>query len=199
MRKLSELVKVLPGYPFRGKIDHDPVGDARAVQMKDVSDTGRVEWEELVRTELKGRRKPDWLQPGDVLFLVRGNKNFAVHLDEVPFPAVISPHFLLLKVKRNAKLLPAFLAWQINQAPAQRYLDASAEGTVQRSIRKGVLEDLPLVVPDLETQHVVVSYAQAARSEAEAYMELIANRERELRVVASKILNPDSVDTSTRS
>jgi hypothetical protein len=167
--------------------------------MKDVSDTGRVEWDELVRTELKGRRKPDWLQPCDVLFLVRGNKNFAVHLDEVPFTAVISPHFLLLKVKRNAKLLPAFLAWQINQAPAQRYMDASAEGTVQRSIRKGVLEDLPLVVPDLDTQQLVVNYAQAARSEAEAYMELIANRERELRVVASKILTPDSVDTSTRS
>ncbi len=199
MCKLSELVKVLPGYPFRGKIDHAPYGEARAVQMKDVSESGGVEWDELVRTELKGRRKPDWLQPGDVLFLVRGDKNFAVHLDEVPFPAVISPHFLLLKVKRNAKLLSSFLAWQINQAPAQRYLDASAEGTVQRSIRKGVLEDLSLVVPDLETQHVVVNYAQAARSEAEVYMELIASRERELRAVASKILNPDSVDTSTRS
>lgn len=199
MRKLSDLTKTLPGYPFRGKIDHVSSGDTRVIQMKDVSDTGRVDWDELVRTELKGRRKPDFLEPGDILFLVRGNHNFAVHLDEAPFPTVISPHFLLLKVKRNAELLPAFLAWQINQAPAQRYLDASAEGTVQRSIRKGVLEDLPLVVPDLETQRLVVNYAQAARSEAEAYMELIANRERELKVVASKILNPDSVDTSTRS
>lgn len=199
MRKLSELVKVLPGYPFRGKIDHDPSGDARVIQMRDVSDTGRVEWDELVRTELKGRRKPDWLEPGDVLFLVRGNHNFAVHLDEAPFPSVISPHFLLLKVKENAKLHPAFLAWQINQAPAQRYLDASAEGTVQRSIRKGVLEDLPLVVPDLDTQQLVVNYAQAAQSEADAYKELIANRERELKVVASKILDPDNKITSTRS
>lgn len=196
MRKLTELVKVIPGYPFRGKIDRDPDGDARAVQMKDVSDIGRVEWDELVQTDLKGRRKPDWLQPGDILFLVRGNKNFAVHLDEVPFPAVISPHFFLLKVKRNAKLLSAFLAWQINQAPAQRYLNASAEGSVQRSIRKGVLEDLPLVVPDLDTQQLVVNYVQSAQSEADAYMELIANRERELRAVASMILNPD---TSRRS
>ncbi|MGE4290623.1 MAG: hypothetical protein AB7E32_00310 [Desulfovibrio sp.] len=199
MQRLSSLVRILPSYPFRGKIDPAPEGEARAVQMKDVSEAGGVAWDELVRTELMGRRKPDWLLPGDVLFMVRGNKNFAVHLDEVPFPAVISPHFLLLKVKRNAKLLPAFLAWQINQAPAQRYLDASAEGTVQRSIRKGVLEDLPLVVPKLETQHVVVNYAQAARAEAETYLELIANRERELRGMASKVLNPDSVDTSTRS
>lgn len=199
MRKLSELVMILPGYPFRGKIDHDSDGDARAVQMKDVSETEGVEWDELVQTELKGRRKPDWLQSGDVLFLVRGNRFFAVHLDEVPFPAVISPHFLQLKVKRNTKLLPAFLAWQINQGPAQRYLESSAEGTVQRSIRKGVLEDLPLVVPDLNLQQLILNYAQAARSEADIYMELIANRERELQAMASKILNPDSVDTSTRS
>jgi len=193
---LSELVKVLPGYPFRGKIDHDPAGDARAVQMKDVSEAGEVAWDELVQTELKGRRKPDWLRSGDVLFLVRGNKFFAVYLDEVPFPAVISPHFLLLKVRQNTKLLPAFLAWQINQGPAQRYLESSAEGTLQRSIRRGVLEDLPLVVPDLNAQQLVVNYARAARSEADTYMELIANRERELQAMASKILNSD---TCTRS
>jgi hypothetical protein len=54
-------------------------------------------------------------------------------------------------------------------------------------------------IPDLDTQQLVVNYAQAARSEAEAYMELVANRERELRAVASMILNPDSVDTSRRS
>ncbi len=196
MRKLSDLVNVLPGYPFRGKIDHDPDGKARVILMKDVSEAGTVEWGELIRTELKGRRKPDWLEPGDVIFLVRGNKNFAVHLDEIPFSTVISPHFLLLRAKKNSKLLPAFLAWQINQAHSQRYLDASAEGTLQRSIRKGVLEDLPLVVPDLEKQQVIMNYAQAARLEAEVYMELIANRERELRIVASKILN---TDTSTRS
>jgi len=114
----------------------------------------------------------------------------------VPFPTVISPHFLLLRVKRNAKLLPEFLAWQINQGPAQRYLNTSAEGTVQRSIRKGVLEDLPLVVPDLDTQQLVMEYAQAAQLEAETYMELIANRERELKAMASRILNQD---TSRRS
>lgn len=164
--------------------------------MKDVSEAGEVAWDELVQTELKGRRKPDWLRSDDVLFLVRGNKFFAVYLDEVPFPAVISPHFLLLKVKRNTKMLPAFLAWQINQGPAQRYLESSAEGTVQRSIRKGVLEDLPLVVPDLDAQQLVVNYVRAARSEANTYMELLANRERELQAMASMILNPD---TCTRS
>lgn len=195
MQKLSELVKITPGYPFRGKIPEKGEGDAYAVQMKDVAEGSVKSWDDLVRTELGGRRKPDWLEVEDVLFLVRGNKNYAVHLDEVPLPSVISPHFLLLRVRSDAELVPAFLSWQINQAPAQRYFDASAEGSVQRSIRKAVLEALPLVVPDLETQHRVVSLAQAARSEAEIYMELIANRERELKAVASKILNPD---TSTR-
>ncbi|WP_223295078.1 restriction endonuclease subunit S [Nitratidesulfovibrio vulgaris] len=77
----------------------------------------------------------------------------------------------------------------MNQLPAQRYFEASAEGSVQRSIRKAVLADLPLVIPPKSTQHAVVRLAAAARQEAETYRKLIANREQELRAVASTILN----------
>lgn len=190
MQKLSNLVDVIPGYPFRGKIAESPDGDARAVQMKDVNEDGVKSWDKLIQTDLKGRRNPDWLEPEDVLFLVRGNKNYAVHLNEVPFPSVISPHFLLLRVKTNSGLIPAFLAWQINQAPAQRYFDASAEGTVQKSIRKAILEELPLVVPDHKIQQAIINLALAAQSEAVIYMELIASRNKELAAIASNLLAP---------
>lgn len=145
--KLSDVVNILPAHPFRGSIEEVADGTARAVQMKDIEDDGAVAWHSLVRTELSGRREPNWLQPQDILFLVRGSRNIAVLLDSVPFPAVISPHFLLLRVAPGAGVLPAFVAWQMNQLPAQRYFEASAEGSVQRSIRKAVLADLPLVIP----------------------------------------------------
>ncbi|WP_273191536.1 restriction endonuclease subunit S [Oleidesulfovibrio alaskensis] len=77
----------------------------------------------------------------------------------------------------------------MNQLPAQRYFEASAEGSVQRSIRKAVLADLPLVVPPKSTQQAIVRLAAAARQEAATYRKLIANREQELRAVASTILN----------
>lgn len=192
MSKLSEYVEVIPGYPFRERILENPDGDARVLQMKDVDPSVGISWDGLLKTDLKGRRKPDWLQADDVVFLLRGNRNFAVILKSVPEPTVISPHFFLLRVGRRVPLLPGFLAWQINQEPAQRYLEMSAEGTVQRSIRRGVLEDMPFVLPTIQEQEVVVRLSEAAKAEADTYKELIANRERMLRAVSLKILGQEN-------
>lgn len=192
MNSLSKLVDVIPGYPFRERILEDIHGNARVLQMKDVDESGAVAWDLLVRTELKGRRKPDWLRTGDVVFLLRGNKNFAVSLQNIPEPTVISPYFFLLRVKRQVPLLPEFLAWQINQEPAQRYLEMSAEGTVQRSIRRGVFEELQLILPGLQEQKTVVRLANTAKLEANKYHELIANRELMLKAVANKIFDQDN-------
>lgn len=192
MSKLSEYVEVIPGYPFRERILENPDGDARVLQMKDVDPSVGISWDGLLKTDLKGRRKPDWLQADDVVFLLRGNRNFAVILKSVPEPTVISPHFFLLRVGRQVPLLPGFLAWQINQKPAQRYFEMAAEGTVQRSIRRGVLEDMPFVLPTIQEQEVVVRLSEAAKSEADTYKELIANRERMLRAVSLKILGQEN-------
>jgi len=189
MQRLIELVDIHPGYPFRGKVAEVPGGRARVVQMKDVDKAGYVYWDKLVRTDLQGRREPDWLQVDDVLFLLRGNNNYALVLRDAPFPVVASPHFFLLRVKSSVPLLPGFLAWQLNQRSAQRYFDASAEGSWQRSIRRGILENLSLAIPDVETQKSVVGLADAVRLEVEAHNELIANRKQMLNSVASKILN----------
>lgn len=93
MQRLIELVDIRPGYPFRGKVAEVPDGQARVVQMKDVDESGYIYWDGLVSTDLKGRKEPDWLQVDDVLFLLRGNSNYALVLRESPFLMVASPHF----------------------------------------------------------------------------------------------------------
>lgn len=90
-------------------------------------------------------------------------------------------------------MIPGFLAWQLNQGAAQRYFDTSAEGSWQRSIRRGVLEALQLVVPDIETQRSVVALADAVRLEVEAHNKLIANRKRMLNSVASKNIEYEEI------
>ena len=168
-----------------------PDSGVHVVQMKDVDPEQGLYWESTQSTAITGKRKPDWLRPGDVLFLMRGRSNFAVHLAEVPVKAVCSPHFMLLRVKPGSGLLPDFLAWQINQEPAQRHLHAAAEGTVQMSIRRGELEHMPLVVPSMDIQQTVVQLDQAARQEAAICRKLLGNRQRMLRVVARQVLRED--------
>ena len=184
--ELAALADVQAGHPFRGSVPEDSEGNAFAVQMRDVSPDGGVAWDGLVRTSLDGRKSPVWLQSGDVIFAARGARNYALCLEDVPLQTVCSQYFFLIRVKSTG-LLPAFLAWQINRAPAQRYLAKNAEGTDQLSIRRGVLENLPIAVPPLEKQQRIVAFDKEASRERQLLEILIRNREQQLDALAFEL------------
>jgi restriction endonuclease S subunit len=151
------------------------------------AETG-VDWSGVARMALEGRREPDWLKAGDILFSARGNRNVAVCLDQPPVQAVCSPHFFLIRVTGGKPVLPEFIAWQINLPHSQRYLAQSATGSYITSIRRQVLEQLPLLLPNLEQQRLLVQLAQAARREKQLLEQLIENRQQELDLVAEQLL-----------
>jgi len=182
-----ELTDLQGGYPFRGSIEESANGDVLAVQMKDVDPEYGVNWAGIARTVLGGRKQPEWLKAGDILFVSKGARFYAVCIDEPPSPSVCSPHFFHLQVKNQAAVLPAFLAWQINEAPFQRQLQQVAEGSSQLSIRRPVLESLTLSIPSLADQHRIVALAELARQERHALHQLIRNREQQLRALAEDL------------
>ena len=186
--RIVKVAEIISGHPFRQRIKDDLTGRIRVVQMKDVSEAGSIDWDSTVRTNLKGRRSPDWLKQGDILLLIRGAKYIAVHLSEVPVKAVCSPHFLMLRVKTGLGLLSAFLAWQLNQPPAQKYFARTAEGSVHKSIRRAVLEDFIISIPDLTIQKTAINMAECARKEFEALEALVENKKRIMTEVAKRIL-----------
>ena len=185
--RLDEFVTVQFGFPFRGSIDSVPHGSVSVVQMKDVEPASGVNWAGLLRTELPGLKKPDWLQAGDVLFVSRGTRFYAVCLETPPGPSVCNPHFFHLRVLPKAPVLPGFVAWQINQAPFQRLLLQSAEGSSQLSIRRPVLESLALHIPSLVDQKRIVALAACAQRERQVLQGLIRNREQQLQVLAERL------------
>jgi len=187
-KTLGDLTAITAGYPIRDAVRDVPGGDVAVVQIRNVAvDTG-VDWPTVARTRLTGRREPDWLKPGDVLFAARGQRNVAVCLDQPPAHAVCSPHFFLIRVKDSKHALPEFLAWQMNLPPAQRYFEQSATGSYIKSIRRKVLETLPVLIPSLDRQRLLVRLARAARREKHLTQQLMENRQRELDLVARDVL-----------
>ena len=184
---IGSLTTLQSGYPFRGSIEESADGEALAVQMKDVDPDHGVNWSGVTRTSLAGRKQPDWLTAGDVLFVSKGARFYAVCIGEPPSPAVCSPHFFHLQVAPRVPLLPPFLAWQINQSPFQRQLQQAAEGSSQLSIRRPVLESLTLCVPSLTDQQRIVALADLARQERHALHQLIHNRELQLQALAESL------------
>lgn len=192
--KLKDVVDIKAGHPFRGRVEEDLNGNGFAIQMKDVEivgSTGVVRWDGLVQTNVVSRKEPDWLKAGAVLFVARGSRNFALYLKEVPVPSVCSQLFFLLRPPVES-LLPEFLAWQINQTPAQRYIEQSAEGSAQLGIRRAILEEMPIAVPPIQVQKQIIRLSETAYHEMKVMRQLIKNREQQLDAIARDLLNQDS-------
>ena len=181
---VGEIASLQAGYPFRGAIEEAHDGDVLVVQMKDVDPDSGVDWRGAIRTSLAGRKHPDWLRAGDVLFVAKGARFYAVCVDEPPAPAVCAPAFFHLRVKAPDCVDPAFLAWQINQPPFQRQLQQAAEGSGQLSIRRPVLEALLLHMPTMRQQRGIAALADLARCERQALHRLIRNRDLQLHALA---------------
>ena len=184
---LGQLVELRAGHPFRGAVPYAENGNGYVIQMRDVARDSGVSWPNLVRTRIQSRKTPDWLAPGDILFVARGTQNFALYLDDVPRQAVSSQYFFQLRVRQPAQLLSEFLAWQINSLPCQRHLAANAQGSSQLGIPRAVLEALPLAIPAVDTQKRLISLATAAHQEAHRLQALIHNRARQLDALALQL------------
>lgn len=187
MGKLKDYAEVRSGHPFRGSVPEVLDGFALTIQMRDVDEFAGVAWDRLARTSPKGRKKIEWLRSGDILFLARGAHNFAAFLDQVPENVICSQYFFVIRAT-DERILPAFLAWQINQSPAQTYLRKNAEGSDQQSIRRTILEQLPLVIPSFSQQRQLLNMTETAYQERLHHEKLIRNRELQVATAINKIL-----------
>lgn len=187
---LSEVVSIQAGYPFRGAITKVANGNVRVVQAKDISDLGELSTENLITTELTGKRKADWLEKGDILFTAKGGRYIASYIaDDMP-QVTLAPSLFLLRVNSAYKdsVNPEFLTWQINQPPVQRYLRNSAEGSNQVNIRKPVLAETAVILPDLTTQNTIAKLYRASIKENALLQRLIVNRQQQLNIIAHDLI-----------
>lgn len=187
---LGQCARLSAGFPFRGAVDALEPGPVGVIQMRNVEGDG-VDWQSLVRVTLPTKRAPDLLAEGDVIFTTRGRRNFALALTDIPGAAVCSPHFFVIQVHEPDQLQPDFLAWQINQKPAQEHLQQAATGSHILNITRGAIESLPIVIPPLNVQRSIIAVADAARQERDLIDALLDNRQRQLDAVAARLLTSE--------
>ena len=193
---LQDLASIQPGYPFRGKLPLQERGNTFVVQYRHLV-LGQPLTDKLGatldRVTLPGRKRPDYLWPGDIIFMAKGTRNDAALVAELPHNTVCTPNFYHIRLKPDAyNLMPEFLAWQLNHVDAQRYFAACSQGSVAPSITKSQLGSLPIVVPSIERQKRMVKLADAATREMQLYQQLIENRQRMVDAVGQQLLRPDT-------
>ncbi|WP_271912033.1 restriction endonuclease subunit S [Vreelandella alkaliphila] len=193
---LQSIAAIQPGYPFRGKLELDSQGDAFVVQYRHLV-VGEALYDPqgktLDRVMFTGRKHPEYLCSGDILFMAKGTRNDAAVVRELPRNTVCTPNFYHIRLTSSAcNVMPEFLAWQLNHIDAQRYFAMCSQGSAAPSITKSQLGNLPIVVPPIEQQALMVKLADAATREQQLFNQLIENRQRMVDAAGHQLLRPDT-------
>lgn len=172
--RLADICAIHTGYTARGRLEPTAAGGVLAIQLRDISPEGAIDPQRLTRIHLDDLADRYFVRAGDVVFRSRGERNTASALDErLREPALAVLPLMVLRPKPDV-VVPEYLAWAINQAPAQRHFDVAARGTNIRMIPRSSLDDLELDVPDIETQRRIVA------------VDALAERERQLSQLAAE-------------
>lgn len=113
-----------------------------------------------------------FLEKGDVLVLSKGHHGFTAHTYQgEKQPAVASSIFMVLK-NIESTVMPKYLVWFINLSTTQNELIKYGRGSVLPAINKTILGDLTIDVPDLKTQHIIVTLDQLKKQETRIIKQL---------------------------
>jgi restriction endonuclease S subunit len=183
---LSEISTISAGHPFRGKIPEAPGSGIYAVQMKDVSVAQGINWAGCIETEPMGRSAV-WLEKGDILIAARGNHNYAVLVEDPPPRSVAAPHFFVVRIAKDV-VRPDFLVWMLNQRYWQRHFQQNSEGSTTKSIRRIILENVPIVIPSVSKQRAITNLSRSLAREHQVAMSLLKNGELMMEALVTDLL-----------
>ena len=150
-KRISQIAEIKSGHLFKEGIKPDKEGNVNVVQLKDVNDRGVLNLNELQRISLDKIDSENFLSVGDVLLKAKTNNPVSAVVKEKLSNTIATAHYFIISIKK-ADVLPEYLAWYLNQRPAQIYFDRNAGGTRIQVINKQLLSELEVVVPDLKIQ-----------------------------------------------
>lgn len=173
---IEQIATLMAGHPFRGSIQNTPGGDVAVIQMGDADPDNGIDSTNLARVNLMGRKKPDYLKLGDIMFIGRGYRLFAVLVDKELEHTVAGPHFFIIRIKPNRRDVRAdYLTWYINHKRAQKYFSQYVAGTALPHINRNTLENLPVVLPPLAVQNQMMK-AHYCRLKEKALLEALIQK-----------------------
>lgn len=173
---IADIATVSSGYHFRGRIEHKPVGRYAVLQARDVDEFLHFNPATLARVDLDTEADRHVVRQGDVLFLSRGEKPWALVVgDAIPTSVVVPSSFYILRTDA-VRVRPEYLAWYLNHPKTQATLRVLASGSNIPFISMNELRGLPVSVPPLEKQDRILALTALVRREEELSRQLVARR-----------------------
>ncbi len=173
--RIGEIANIQSGFQFREKVDTDPDGTMGVIQIKDIPDRRRLTPETIDRIVYAKLHDAYRVSPGDVLFLSRGHKQFAVAIEHDLGDTIAPGYFYILRIDPS-QIRPAYLAWYLNQQPMQDQYKQIAKGTHMPFVSMTEFRELEVPVPALSVQDHIVALAALADQEQSLLTQLAEKR-----------------------
>lgn len=188
---LNQIASVQMGYPFRSRLERDNKGNVSVIQMKDITENGRFDSDNLIRINVNHIGERHLIKMGDIVLRSRGQTNKCALINKDTSVTVVTAPLLVIRIPGNS-VLPAYLAWYINQTTTQNYLANHARGTSVPMINKQVVEQLPVTVPSVECQQKIVYLNDMVEKEQDLLKQLAMKREQYLSQLLMQLLQGEN-------
>jgi len=162
---LGDISEIQVGYQSREGIHAHPDGSHFLLQARDFNNVHQVDWSNLTRFTPAGSTTKSEIQPGDVLFLAKGQENFACPINCVTNHVLAANSLYILRPDR-ATILPEYLAWWLNQKPAQEYIQLNRSGSSLPFLSVSALSRLEVPIPPIEVQRKIGELELLRKKEA---------------------------------
>ncbi len=152
-------------------------GDAVYLQAKHIINN-KIDDSLTSFTNLKLKDKAKILEKGDILFVAKGDKNFAFCFEEYSMPVIPSSTFITIKIDDKSSILPKYLYYYLNLPNTIRTIKDTATGTGIKNIKKESLEKLKIPIPNFKKQVDLIYMMDLWEEEKNTTESLIEIREK---------------------
>ena len=150
-----------------------PQGEIAYLQIKDL--LAESPEKTASRIPYSPKLEKHLLRRGDLLFAGKGTSNLCRVID-FEHPAIASTTFYIIRID-DGGILPDYLFWYLSQPKTLATIKAGQVGTGTPLIRKQILENLEIAIPDLKTQRQIVELAKLQTREKELYLAIAEKRQ----------------------
>lgn len=190
---LSELAEIRQGYQFRKKIENIPNGLIKVVQMANIINGKKIDYQNLAKTHEIGFKPEHFLKKEDVLFCARGVNNYALFIDEDINNTIAISQFFIIRTDK-ARLLPAYLTWYLGQPEAIAHFKANTLMSTVPLLNTKTIKSIKIIVPAIEQQKKIAEIYRLKEKEREITEQIINKKEKMLnRILQNSINNMESI------
>ena len=165
--KLGDVARILSGVYAKG----NPTGGIACLQIKDLQMSSPQTT--AMRIEYAHKLDSYMLKKGDLLFAGKGT-TYLCKVFNLDIPAV--PSTTLYSIRLHSSIVsPEYLCWYLNHPRVVASIKTAQAGSGTPLIHKPTLENLEIIVPDQETQRLIVELSSLQNREKEI-LEAIAEK-----------------------